>query len=403
MNRNVVAATAITAVTALVIGVTWYDSPARHTNQVSADRPLPTVGKAGISDDGEVTGPPELLNDVWATTDAGLIPPATGNTAVVVTDQDGIRGIDPATGDTAWSYHRDLPLCTAMVSEDQAVAVFLGQSGCAETTSVRLSDGDYNATRRSLAPSEVLPLASDRRAGVYSPRMLELWRGDLVRTVEFGDVESSAETDHQTYLHCAITDAATRGETLASIVKCPGDDESTLIVQDSDPDSAVEPEITTETPVPHGSQLTAVGDSVAGYVANGELWGIESDGSAHRLLEGVDSSPDSTPRGNRSELDLHTLWFNGSELIALTQPSLHERFRVPGAIGTGDTWGDRVLVPVPDGIAVVDWEGKTERIIPVDRKSPDDQSDQSGRVDIRVIGDTVVEWRGSEVVALRQA
>lgn len=403
MNRNVVAVTAVTAVTALVIGVTWYDAPARHTDQVSADHALPKLGQAGVSDEGAVTGPPELLNDVWSTTDAGLIPPTTGNTAVVVTDQDGIRGVDPATGETAWSYHRDLPLCTAMVSEDQAIAVFLGQSGCAETTSVRLSDGEYNATRRSLAPTEVLPLVSDRRAGIHSLRMLELWRGDLVRTIEFGDVESSAETDHQAYLHCAITDAATRGETLASIVECPGDEESILIIQDSDPDSAVEPEITAETPVPHGSRLTSVGDSVAGYVSDGELWVAGSEGSAHRLLEGVDQPPAATPRGDRTELDLHTLWFNGSELIALTQPSLHERFRVPDAIGTGDTWGDRVLVPVPEGIAVVDWQGETERVIPVNRENPDDQSDQSGRVDIRVIGDTVVEWRDGAVVALRQA
>lgn len=55
----------------------------------------------------------------------------------------------------------------------------------------------------------------------------------------------------------------------------------------------------------------------------------------------------------------------------------------------------RLLLPVPDGISVVDLStGVRVADIPVDR------GDYAGPIQMSVIGDVVVEQRGSDVVAL---
>jgi hypothetical protein len=57
--------------------------------------------------------------------------------------------------------------------------------------------------------------------------------------------------------------------------------------------------------------------------------------------------------------------------------------------------GERLLLPVTGGIAVVDWaDGKTEKVIPVDR------GDWTGPVTLRVQGSTVIEQRGATIVGL---
>lgn len=55
----------------------------------------------------------------------------------------------------------------------------------------------------------------------------------------------------------------------------------------------------------------------------------------------------------------------------------------------------RLLLPVPDGISVVDLStGVSTADIPVDR------GDYDGPIQMSVIGDVIVEQRGSDVVAL---
>lgn len=65
-------------------------------------------------------------------------------------------------------------------------------------------------------------------------------------------------------------------------------------------------------------------------------------------------------------------------------------------MGTGVAAGGRLLVPVVEGIAVVNWEtGETENTIPVDR------GDHVGMVTLGVAGETVVEKRGDRLYGLR--
>ena len=69
---------------------------------------------------------------------------------------------------------------------------------------------------------------------------------------------------------------------------------------------------------------------------------------------------------------------------------------LPDTLGPGVDYGGRLLVPVRDGVAVVDGaSGRIERTLPVPRDDP------GGPVTSAALGDVLVEQRGTEVVALR--
>ncbi|MDN5721328.1 MAG: hypothetical protein L0H07_14350, partial [Corynebacterium sp.] len=96
-----------------------------------------------------------------------------------------------------------------------------------------------------------------------------------------------------------------------------------------------------------------------------------------------------------ADLPHHMTWFDGERLVGFGPTNLEPRFTVP-ALGTGAAMDGSLLVPVDDGVAVVDWEdGSVQRTVPVDRGPYD------GPVSLRVQGDVVVEQRGDEMVALR--
>ncbi|MDN6461206.1 MAG: hypothetical protein L0J94_06175, partial [Corynebacterium flavescens] len=65
------------------------------------------------------------------------------------------------------------------------------------------------------------------------------------------------------------------------------------------------------------------------------------------------------------------------------------------AIGTPVAAGPELLVPVPEGIAVVDASnGSTRYTIPVDR------GDYRGAVYLSLAGESIIEQRGDVAVAL---
>ena len=88
-------------------------------------------------------------------------------------------------------------------------------------------------------------------------------------------------------------------------------------------------------------------------------------------------------------------WFTGTGVQAFDSANLSPVWSIPGALGSGAVMAGRLLVPVADGIAVVDLAtGVSMDEIPVDR------GDFAGPIQTSVIGDVVVEQRGADVVAL---
>ena len=91
----------------------------------------------------------------------------------------------------------------------------------------------------------------------------------------------------------------------------------------------------------------------------------------------------------------YSLW-TGSQAITLSSSTFAPSWTVPDALGPGMPMAGRILVPVKDAIAVLDpTSGAETARIPVQRK-------ESGTAPITmgVVGNTIFEQRGQELVAL---
>jgi hypothetical protein len=94
--------------------------------------------------------------------------------------------------------------------------------------------------------------------------------------------------------------------------------------------------------------------------------------------------------------DQRVTWWTGSRTIALDAVSLTPQWIVPDALGPAVPYADRLLVPVPDGLRVLDAAtGAAVSTIPVARPA--------GPVRLAAIGEVLLEQRAGEVVALRPA
>ena len=89
-----------------------------------------------------------------------------------------------------------------------------------------------------------------------------------------------------------------------------------------------------------------------------------------------------------------TIW-TGNSLIYLDSATMTPTWGYPAALGPGVELAGALLVPVGGGIAVLDSRTGQERSrIAVDR------GDVTGPVNLTVLGDTILEQRGDELVAL---
>ena len=397
MNRNRIAAALIVAAVVAVVAWTWWRAPARGVDHVVADAPIAaSPAPAAV---------PASLTEVWSADAPNSTAPFTVDGLAIAADDHGVTAIDPGTGDEVWSYHRDIPLCEAMISDGRVVAVFRGPAGCGEVTALNAGDGSYAGTRRGLSSDEVEPVRSNDRAGVRDDRMVELWRDDLVRTVEYGDVEASAEPGMQPHPGCAIADALTRGDVLAVVNDCP--DGHRLVLQEVTPEESRTPEVHSDVELPGPARLVAIGQLSAAVLVDGEVRTYSLEGvpgpswrPAPEDLPAapLDGAPLDVPVAATADLPHHMTWFTGSALAAFRPDDLSLAFVIPDALGTGVAVGDELLVPVRGGLARVNWDnGEITGVVPVARPSlPEGES-----VTTAVAGDMIVEKRGDQLVGLR--
>jgi hypothetical protein len=98
-----------------------------------------------------------------------------------------------------------------------------------------------------------------------------------------------------------------------------------------------------------------------------------------------------TSKGNGA-----VFWFTGSQTIALSTTDLRPMWTVDETLGAGTVYAGYLLLPVRDGIAVIDQEtGARVAATSVNRDS------YSGPVAMATLGPMVLEQRGSTLVALR--
>lgn len=402
------AAAAITALALIACLALWLVSDARGTTSTSAEVPLSRPDSA--------TAVPDSLAQQWHSISPETVTPLVASGAVVVADGGTVTGIDPSTGAPSWSYSRDLPLCGVTSAWSTAVTVFRDDRGCSQVTALDGDTGERRAQRTSDADTQV-QLSED---GTYvtsrGDTRMELWRSDLVRTLEYGRIDAPVNPGAQPRSGCTLLSSASSTTRVAVLESCPGDSAPRLTTLNPAPDDDREPE-------EYGSSVVAALTGAQGPVmgatvvaASGTEVAVAVPAHADRAASIAVFDGNAQPRaqfdlpgplaGSQNfDRSLPTVtaanvvsWWSGSGIVALSQTDLSPRWTMPGALGPGALMAGRLLVPVPNGIAVVDSEsGSVERTIAVDR------GDYTGPVGTAVTGNLILEQRGSDVVALSQA
>ncbi|MGP9760998.1 Rv3212 family protein [Corynebacterium sp. AOP12-C2-36] len=414
-TRTDLAVTALITVAVLLLVVgTWFFSDSRGTTHTDSG-----AGEA-IAPAPAAQGTPDRLEEIWRT---DSLPSDTGEPVLVdgtavARGSDTVRGISVDDGAEGWSYGRDHELCGVTGNWGRVVAVFRGPKGCSDVTSLTASTGRYQDTRSSLGGQSPVFFRSLDHVGVLDDERAELWRSDLVRTVEVGHVETPVDNEAQPLDGCRFTSAQTRKDLLAVLTDCDREDgKGTVSLEVADPEEANTPETTHEFTVPPDAELVGVAQEAAVIYVHGDgtrasdaddytgsrFQVLHTDGSFEQhpadpsptLAHLADGRGDEPFVAATGDLPHHMTWFDGERLVGFGPTDLEPRFTVP-ALGTGAAMDGSLLVPVADGVAVVDGEdGSVQRTVPVDRGSYD------GPVSLRVQGDVVVEQRGDEMVALR--
>lgn len=398
------AAAALVVVAVLVLGAIWLGSDAHGTTSESAQPPLPQANTASVV--------PNTLVESWRAQSPATPAPVVTGSAVVTGDGGTVEGIDPVDGSSAWSYSRDVSLCGVTSAWNTALAVFRDDRGCSEATELDGASGTRKAQRTSDADQDI-HLSDD---GTYvtsrGTTRMELWRSDLVRTLEYGRVDAPVNPNSQPRSGCTLLSSASNSSRIAVLENCPDEDAARLSTLNPAPKDAQQPEeygssvvaalTGKDGPIDGATILVASGDRVALAIPahSSEPAKIALfDGNAQPITEfdlpaelAVDSfteSPSVTKAANVFS------WWTGKGTVALGLSDLSPLWTISGALGPGALMAGKLLIPVPDGILVIDpATGTADRTITVDREG------YTGPIGTAVIGDTVVEQRGDTVVAL---
>lgn len=442
-SKNKIATGALSAVAVIALVGAWWQAPVRNVSHSVASSPVTSTDA--------LTSVPSAVHSAWQTSvsEAYDQVPIIAGGVVVSSHDDGISGINPATGSTAWNYSRsDRTLCSVGALQGAAVASFATDdgansvkssgntsgNGCSEAVALAGDTGQYKAERsgiNALNVARLAPASSNVNfLGTIAPSRLELWRSDLVRTIEMGEVEAPQEPGYQPTAHCTIRSAAVGTASLITLQECPvdaqitqnkaiigsGDKEFTvagsatsarqLVVTfgPASPSDARKPEFkgmgVVSSSVETTAQLVAANDSNALVFVQGatpNLVVYTNEGKVSRQFEtaqppalaagspSMDSNGVFTPDTTTAEGV--TFWWNGESLLAFDSQNFSQRYSVPNALGTGTLVGKQYVVPTTEGWTVIDpASGAVSATVAVDRGS-----EAVTHVAVRVVGNTLVE------------
>lgn len=394
-SRGDIAAAALIAVVVLAVGTAlWWVSDARSTalrTAASPSTPLP-----------EPTSVPQSLQQLWQVPSAATPVPVVEDGTVVTGHGGTVSGRAPATGQPRWSYQRELPLCTVGAGFGKVLAVYRDGAYCSEVTALDPADGSRGPQRTGPLRAPTRLVASGNLVVATGQRYLEVWRSDLVRTLQYGALPTPVVPGAQPRPGCSFGSVAVAGGLLGVIERCPGERADRLTVQRADPTDADSPEVEFSTLLP-GRSATLVAltpeRSAVALADPPRLVVLDESGrpvAEHALEDLADDLLGDPPGGVAPTTSGQgvTYWFTGSSAVALG-PQLRPMWAVPNTLGPGTLLAGRLLVPVADGLAVIDvTSGERLRLLPVDRGG------YTGPVATAAAGGIVFEQRGDTLVAL---
>lgn len=374
---------------------------------------------------------PPSLGEAWrATSSATPVPVAVGS--VVVTGEGGeVAGRDPLTGNVLWRYTRDLPLCTVSSSWSLALAVFrtdgralpAGDSraggGCSQIAELDPSSGRRGRQRQPDEPVEK-PNGGQRHAdaelgtrlvpdGTFitttGRRLLLTLRSDLVQTMEYGTLPSLVNPNKQPRTECTYGSVAAGAGRVGVIERCPADSGDRLTVYRTVNDNkADEPSVVFSVLVgTDAARVVALTDKLTAVVLPGPNRLAIYDDQGKPVTEYPLDLAEPDLRGDPDGMVVPVTkgtgalyWFTGSRTIALDSIELRPLWTALSTVGPGIVFSGRVLIPVRDGLRVIDQaSGALIGTLPVDRQG------YAGMVSMATIGPMVLEQRGANLVALR--
>lgn len=389
----------------------WWNSDAAATTSVTADPPVAAPPAA--------TAVPTGFAFAWRAPSAVTAGPVVAGPAVVTADGSTVVGHDARTGRPAWSYTRDLPLCTVAAGfpaadggVGRAFALYRDDDSddaadgyCSELTTLRPDTGARADQRNPDARPGTRVLADAGLVALTGVDHAEVLRSpDLVRTLEVGDVPAPEQPDQQPRTGCTYGSFAFGSGRLAVVERCPGEPADRLTVLDAEgTESAEKPVEQFSVPLPGtGATLVALSGRRAAVALPGpaRLLVVDEAGATVALvpLDVPEADLAADPPGGvvpAAADDRNRYWWTGSRTVAL-DTDLVPAWTVPATLGAGAPYAGALLVPVAGGLAELDPDtGAVRRTVAVPRADP------AAPVTVAAHGEMVLEQRGPELVALR--
>lgn len=401
--RDRIAAVVIVLLVAAALVAVWATSDSRATHSTTAAEPEATLPQPA--------GVPQAVTELWREkSSATPVPVADGSTAV--TGQAGVvTGRDPMTGKARWSYGRDLDLCTMGGEWTSAVAVYRRGDGCSEVTRLGIDTGRRLAQRNGDAESPTRLLGDGAHVVATGERVLNVWSPDLIRTMEFGTVPAPVEPGRQPRTGCRFGSVTFTSGNIGVLERCPDDGADRITVFKS---TQAPKDGRSDEPVVVFSEVLPGADAQVIAVTGGEkplaavllqhtrqlvVYDHKGKVTAQYPIRVPEEDLRTDPQAHATpttRVGADFVWFSGSASVALDGTTLEPLWTLPGTLGPGYRFAGTLVVPVPDGVAVLNRStGRVDRVVAVDRQG------YRGPVRLGSLGPVLLEQRGETLVALR--
>lgn len=459
-TRRRVDALVASALTVLVLAaalIIWRGSDIRATAVDTAPSSAAPIAATRV---------PTTLTQKWElSTDPQYGAIASPYGTVITADAHTVTGHDAITGAVRWSYARSNVTLCAIGSGDTEptdlstwdgvrgiLTVYAEHGWCSQVTLLNPITGERLYQRTSPGQEGGQLAFGGPYASWMGRDLLELWRHDLFRTIQYGNQPNPVNSDGP-HTGCTFTDIAIADQQFATVEHCPskGSNARVLLnwatpsdapgdhhwdamhsqpradIDTGSPDArivGITPDrvaVLVSAPSPAVVVYDASGnetsrspvDIPAAEIAEAARAGITPSVTfadrrltlvgSHLLSVSITSvqaaalqtttASSATGAADTSSSDLSITSTAAPATVSVQNPTLD--WVASGARGLATLTGGSVLMPTADGLAVLDpADGSTRNTIPVDRHG------YVGRVDVAEVGTMLIETRGAAVVGL---
>jgi hypothetical protein len=392
---DLVAAAVIAAVVAIVAALIWWTSDARATISRPAATPAPTLPSAKAV--------PGALRQLWAVPSPKTTTPLVVGGDVVTGDGREVDGRDPATGNTRWTYARDLELCGVTYVYNYAVAVYPDVRGCGQVSTIDAKTGERGPSRTAYADPEVTLSGDGTTVLAAGDSRLEMWRSDMVRMLSYGSLDARLKPGVPASPICRLASAQASSTAVSVLEACPKQNDLRLtLLRPADEEDSPNTKYVPQPGVvaDSGATVVAVSDTTtAVYLPVPKPMVNIVDETGATVASTLVPEPPS-PNATMSRAGDLITWWTGDSVMVFSANGLRYRYTVSPSgsnipLGPATMMAGRLLVPVTGGYDVFDpTTGNGVEHIPVQRQP------SSAAVVPAVAGSTILEQRGDQLVAL---